>query len=83
MTISSTEAKKSCLVKIIQLCPARPYIELAVPGHFKSVDRLTVITLSHDQGVSRFLLANTDCARGCNRSRTITNRHKVSAEPAT
>ncbi|SPO04640.1 uncharacterized protein DNG_07325 [Cephalotrichum gorgonifer] len=39
-------------LKIIQFCPARPYAEVRVPENAKSVDRLTIITVSHDQGFS-------------------------------
>ncbi|EJT81067.1 hypothetical protein GGTG_01054 [Gaeumannomyces tritici R3-111a-1] len=33
-------------------CPARPYVELRVPDELGSVDQLTVVTVSHDQGFS-------------------------------
>lgn len=49
---------RSELVESCQCCPARPYLEIDVPHEMISVEKLTIVTISHDQGaLSRLILA--------------------------
>lgn len=38
-------------LNVMQYCPARPYLELSIPFSVRSVCRVTIITVSHDQGL--------------------------------
>ncbi|KUI56384.1 Heterokaryon incompatibility protein 6, OR allele [Cytospora mali] len=52
METFSVSTKRTERLERMQFCPARPYIELKIPDVSRSVDKLTVITVSHDQGFS-------------------------------
>lgn len=47
----SANVKNDAPITIMQYCPARPYLEISVPSNVKSISRLTIITVSHDQGL--------------------------------
>lgn len=42
--------KRSERLEVGEFCPRQPYLEAQVPEDAKSVLRLTVVTVSHDQG---------------------------------
>ncbi|KAK0634583.1 heterokaryon incompatibility protein-domain-containing protein [Bombardia bombarda] len=48
----SGRTKRQDLRRVMQFCPAQPYVELEIPRDVTSISRVTFTTVSHDQGFS-------------------------------
>lgn len=46
----SVAVSRSARVEVGECCPRQPYVELQIPENAKSVQRVAVTTISHDQG---------------------------------
>jgi hypothetical protein len=48
----SETVKRADPVEVMRFCPGRPYVELKMPDTLINVERVTIVTVSHDQGIA-------------------------------